>query len=404
MSWVHHLEEQDRLIPPPSPLTHNAESPSPIVEDDPVETEFHSAPPPSQPYQPRPRAPMTEQVSTEQMLQLMQQMQQQILNLQQQNQILLGNLPAQATGHVAPAYALTHKKVKVPTPNIFDGKRNKVEHFIRQCSLVFAGDPTNFAGSTNKITYALSLICGGLAQEWAGLKLDQRTAAANGEPNAVDPFTGWIDFVYQLEEHFGDPNKEETAQRKLQEIKQGGRASEDFVTDFQTYQIQTGYDEKALILIFKTSMNRSILQTIYGFQRIPNMLKDWQDTAIAVDRRRREYQMFVGGSQNSPRPYTGSGRNPPPPTWTPPPPQRDPNAMDVDRSKTRGGNRTCFNCGKEGHFWAQCPEPQKPCRARVAEMRDDEYARMVQEEMAWRGMTTIHKDCQHEQSFPKDGQ
>ena len=61
---------------------------------------------------------------------------------------------------------------------------------------------------------------------------------------------------------------------------------EDFVTDFQTYQIQTGYDEKALISIFKTSMNRSILQTIYGFQRIPNTLKDWQDTAIAVDRRR----------------------------------------------------------------------------------------------------------------------
>src|SRR5882762_6581409 len=218
MSWVHHLEEQDHLIPPPSPLTHNAESPSPIVEDDPAETEAHSAPPPSQPYQPRTRAPMTEQVSTEQMLQLMQQMQQQILNLQQQNQVLLGNLPAQANGHVAPANVLTPKKVKVPTPDIFDGKRDKVEHFIRQCSLVFARDPVNFAGSSNKITYTLSLIRGGLAQEWAGLKLDQRTAAANGEPNAVEPFNGWIDFVYQLEEHFSDPNKEETTQRKLQEI------------------------------------------------------------------------------------------------------------------------------------------------------------------------------------------
>src|SRR5882762_7859522 len=122
MSWVHHLEEQECLIPPPSPLTRNAQSPSPIVEDNPVETEVHSAPPPSQQFQPQPRAPMTEQVSTEQMLQLMQQMQQQILNLQQQNQILLGNLPAQTTGHTAPAYALTPKKVKVPTPDIFDGK------------------------------------------------------------------------------------------------------------------------------------------------------------------------------------------------------------------------------------------------------------------------------------------
>src|SRR5882762_10868331 len=108
----------------------------------------------------------------------------------------------------------------------------------------------------NKITYALSLIRGGLAQEWAGLKLDQRTAVANGELNAIEPFSSWTDFIYQLEEHFGDPNKEETVQRKLREIKQGGQSSEDFVTDFQTYQMQTGYDKKALTSIFKQSMNR----------------------------------------------------------------------------------------------------------------------------------------------------
>jgi len=65
---------------------------------------------------------MTEQVTTKQMLQLMQQMQQQILNLQQQNQVLLGHLPTQSTGHAAPAYVPTPKKVKVPTPDIFDGK------------------------------------------------------------------------------------------------------------------------------------------------------------------------------------------------------------------------------------------------------------------------------------------
>src|SRR5882762_4956844 len=128
MSWVHHLEEQERLIPPPSPLICNQESPSPIVEDDLQETEVPFAPPPSQQFPPHPQAPMTEPVTTEQMLQLMQQMQQQILNLQQQNQVLLGHLPAQSTGHVAPAYIPTPRKVKFPTPNIFDGKRDKVEH------------------------------------------------------------------------------------------------------------------------------------------------------------------------------------------------------------------------------------------------------------------------------------
>jgi len=83
MSWVHHLEEQERLIPPPSPLTRNQDSP--IQEDDPSEREVHSAPLPL----PQPQVPMTETITTEQMLLLMQQMQQQILNLQQQNQTLL---------------------------------------------------------------------------------------------------------------------------------------------------------------------------------------------------------------------------------------------------------------------------------------------------------------------------
>src|SRR5882762_1104662 len=99
--------------------------------------------------------------------------------------------------------------------------------------------------------------------------------------------------------------------------------------------------------------------------------------------------MFVG-SQNSPRPYTGSNRNPPLPTWILPP-QWDPNAMDIDQNKTCGGNKTCFNCGKEGHFRAQCPELQKPHQAQVMEMCDNENVRIVHEEMKCQGMGVIHE-------------
>jgi len=56
------------------------------------------------------------------MLQLMQQMQLQILNLQQQNQALLNHMPTQNVAPMAPVTTLTPKKVKVPTPDVFDGK------------------------------------------------------------------------------------------------------------------------------------------------------------------------------------------------------------------------------------------------------------------------------------------
>ena len=44
-------------------------------------------------------------------------------------------------------------------------------------------------------------------------------------------------------------------------------------------------------------------------------------------------------------------------------PRRDPNTMDIDRE--RGGDRTCYHCGKFGHMAQNCWERNK---VRVVEM------------------------------------
>ena len=44
-------------------------------------------------------------------------------------------------------------------------------------------------------------------------------------------------------------------------------------------------------------------------------------------------------------------------------PRRDPNTMDIDRG--RGGDRTCYICGKWGHMAKNCWEKHK---GRVVEM------------------------------------
>jgi len=50
----------------------------------------------------------------------------------------------------------------------------------------------------------------------------------------------------------------------------------------------------------------------------------------------------------------------------------------------QGGESYLLQCGKEGHFKAQCPEPRKVQRAQNAELsygENDKYIRVVREEM-----------------------
>jgi len=163
---------------------------------------------------------------------------------------------------------------------------------------------------------------------------------------------------------------------------------------FQTYQLQSGFDQKALIEAFKRNMNKQILKTIYRREILPAMLLEWQTAAINIDRRRAELQQFTGGGyrpQNTQQCPAGQTQYYWPNTASPAQP-KDPNAMDIDRMRTRGGNRTCYNCGKEGHFKAQCPEPRKPRQARTTEMTNEEnneYVRTTQEEMKRRGISII---------------
>jgi len=106
------------------------------------------------------------------------QLQQQLQQMQQQMAQFMAtqtaNPPAPETVEVeAPVTQGASKKIKIPAPEPFDGKREKLKIFLRQCNLVFSGDRKNYKEDQDKITYALSLMCGGIAEEWAGTMMDK---------------------------------------------------------------------------------------------------------------------------------------------------------------------------------------------------------------------------------------
>jgi len=86
---------------------------------------------------------------------VIQQLQQQLQQIQQQ---LAQFVNTQAADPMAPGIPGVSKKIKVPTPEPFNGKREKMKMFLRQYNLVFSGDKTNYVDDQDKITYALLLM------------------------------------------------------------------------------------------------------------------------------------------------------------------------------------------------------------------------------------------------------
>jgi len=170
------------------------------------------------------------------------------------------NLPVQE--EEVPVVPAASKKIKIPAPEPFDGKREKLKTFLRQCNLVFSGDRKNYEEDQDKITYALSLMRGGIAEEWAGTMMDKQEGARKGE--AINPFDDWADYCMEMDSAFGDPNPEDTAQTKLRRIFQGNQTVEEYIVQFQTYETQTSFDKKALIEAFKRNMNPRLLERIYN--------------------------------------------------------------------------------------------------------------------------------------------
>ena len=132
-------------------------------------------------------------------------------------------------------------------------------------------------------------------------------------------------------------------------------------------------------------MNRSIRRKLAEVEELPTTIGEWQERVVRLDRNQKQSRMeerilernvVCPGGNVQPRGgglYGGKGGQI---TWriegryrgkgggnmlnrggTQIGPRKDPNAIDIDRG--RGGDRTCYMCGKWDHMARNCWERHK---------------------------------------------
>jgi len=151
--------------------------------------------------------------------------------------------------------------------------------------------------------------------------------------------------------------------------------------EFKRLAVLTGYNDEALMRIFKEAIPSTLVDKVWGMETPPTTLENWYRHAARFDRnwryRQAEKKIFTPApTVRTPHPTTTTPRAPAAQNqytaacYNPGPyrPQaqaqvaaqaRDPNAMDIDRAQ--GGYRrpfnpdiVCHNCKQKGHISRNC--------------------------------------------------
>lgn len=158
----------------------------------------------------------------------------------------------------------------------------------------------------------------------------------------------------------------------------GTSSCEKYVATFETLEPLVGYNEGALIELFKSGLAKDLLDAIYRMEEMPTTLKRWKAMAMRFDRQFRELRettrqsvaknfwsagppkpvFFTNKSSTPAKPFVMTSRpNAPITQKISSPSKSDPNAMDVDKtSQRRNAPRgACWKCHQQGHFARDCP-------------------------------------------------
>ena len=220
--------------------------------------------------------------------------------------------------------------------------------------------------------------------------------------SGIKQFVNANDLMNEIESKFGEGDKRTTMSLKIRTMVQGEKHADEHVQEFQRAALEAGYEGYPLVVEFKRSLNTGLRRQLQNLRPQPITIRQWYKEAITVDRQwrvakakeafynkanssatKKEADKSKEARPNQPRQSNGQYQR----AWQPRTfqlkpqatgnqqgntvGQKDPNAMDIDRSTW--GKRPpikCYNCQGTGHMARNCRNERKARQMMYAEMKD----------------------------------
>lgn len=229
---------------------------------------------------------------------------------------------------------------KLPDPPVFTGKRRELRSFLSRLRNKLTGNADRYPTEANRLYYALSRLGGDAADLVEPL-----------QPNSVQSL------VVLLEATYGDPNRQATAQRKINHMTQEKKSFPVYFSEFNRYAKETGWNDSALVNSLIESLSSELKTSLIGVD-LPGAL---DACANVINKRYNDILRLTPKSApryNTPRMSAKTSSQP-----------KHPDAMDIDtgnleyapKGSTERERRIkyglCFKCGSNTHLSSHCSVP-----------------------------------------------
>lgn len=174
------------------------------------------------------------------------------------------------------------KSPKHPDPNQYDGNTKGLRGFIFNLKAKFRANADWYRTEQDLVDYAMGRLTGNAA--------DQMLPLVEMENSPIHTITL---FYAALEQAFGDPNREATAQKEIQKLRQANRLFNTYLSDFQALIPYTGYDERNARFQFKQGLCAELKASLVPVDEDSLTFDDLKKVCQRMDNKNRELPSFL---------------------------------------------------------------------------------------------------------------